>query len=71
MDSCFSVPDVARRWGVSPGAVYSLLRSGKLKGFKAGREWRVANESLRQYELGPPETTEPAPATKEHTLKIY
>ncbi len=71
MDSCFTVPDIARRWGVRPGAVYSLLQSGKLKGFKAGREWRVADETLRRYELGPPETQGPAPATKEPTLKIY
>ena len=71
MDAYYSVPDVARRWGVRPGAVYSLLRSGRLKGFKAGKEWRVSDESLRQYELGPPETAEPAPATKEPMLKIY
>ena len=71
MDSCFTVPDVARRWGISPGTVYRLLRSGKLKGFKAGRAWRVDNESLRQYELGPPETTEPTPDTQLPTLKIY
>lgn len=58
MDALYTVPDVARRWGVCAQAVYKLLRTGQLRGFKAGKEWRVTEEALREYELPPlpPET---------------
>jgi len=53
MDALYTVPDVAKRWGVCTQAVYKLLRTGRLRGFKAGKEWRVTEEALREYELPP------------------
>lgn len=33
---------LARRWGISSGAVYNMLNAGTLPGFRAGeRDWRI------------------------------
>ena len=32
-------------------AIYDLLGSGKLKGYRNGRVWRIPKESVKQYIL--------------------
>lgn len=32
-------------------ALYSLLSSGKLKGYRNGRTWRIPKEALKEYIL--------------------
>ena len=46
----FTIRGIANLWSVSEQTVRNLLRTGKLKGFKVGRGWRVSTEALRQYE---------------------
>ncbi len=41
--------DIARRLHVSTITVGKWLRSGKLKGFKAGRLWRVRECDLQEF----------------------
>jgi excisionase family DNA binding protein len=41
--------DIADRLHVSPITVGKWLRSGKLKGFKAGRLWRVRENDLQTF----------------------
>lgn len=54
---CYTIDEVAQRWRVSANTVYALLRSGRLKGFKAGGQWRITPEALTEYETAPNETT--------------
>lgn len=44
--SVLTVKDVARELHVHEETVKDWLRSGKLPGFKVGRDWRVRRESL-------------------------
>lgn len=37
---------------IGKNALYELLQSGQLKGFRNGRVWRVPKESLITYVLG-------------------
>lgn len=41
--------EVARRLRVSPGAVRAWLRSGQLRGVRAGRRWRIREADLEEY----------------------
>lgn len=41
--------DVARRLNVSLVTVGRWLREGKLKGVKAGRQWRVKENDLQEF----------------------
>ena len=34
---------------VCKGTVYQLLRSGELKGFKIGNNWKISMEAVAQY----------------------
>ena len=47
-----SVAGIADYWMVSEDAVYRLIKSGKLKAFKVGKEYRVTDKALREYEEG-------------------
>lgn len=49
----FTAQEIANRWGVGYPTVLSLLRDGRLQGFRAGREWRVTDTALREYEDRP------------------
>ena len=49
----YSVEEVAELWGVSKQAIYVLLRTGRLRGFKPGRDWRISAEALKDYESTP------------------
>jgi len=44
--------EIAYYLNVHEETVYRLLRSGKLKGFKVGSQWRVWFENLKEYTDG-------------------
>lgn len=53
-DNIYYTPQaLADRWGISKETVYQLLRGGKLKGFKLGRDWRITDEARIAYENDP------------------
>lgn len=43
--------DVMDILGVGKNTAYELLNSGKLKGFRVGRNWRVTCEALEDFML--------------------
>lgn len=45
----YKVHDVAEQLLLSDHSVYALLRSGELKGVRAGRAWRVEESAIRAY----------------------
>ena len=47
-----SVASLASYWQVEPSVIYKLVRSGKLKAFKVGKEIRVTDRALREFEEG-------------------
>lgn len=50
-DETYYTPQtLAEKWGCSKDIVYDLLRQGKLKGFKLGRDWRISDEARLAYE---------------------
>lgn len=52
-DTYYTPQTLAGRWGCSTDIVYDLLRKGKLKGFKLGRDWRITDEARLDYERNP------------------
>lgn len=34
---------------IGKNKLYSLLQSGKLKGFRVGRKWRIPKKSIQDY----------------------
>ena len=34
---------------VGKNAVYSILRSGELKGFRVGRNWKIPRKAVEEY----------------------
>lgn len=47
--NAYTVEEVARLWQVTPHTVYTLLRQGRLEGFRIGRAWRVTPEAMTAY----------------------
>lgn len=45
----YTVDDIAELLQVSQRTVYDYLRSGKLKGKKIGKSWKVTEEALRAF----------------------
>ena len=45
----YTVQDVMRIFGVTRRTVYEWLRYGKIKAFKAGKEWRFTEESIKAF----------------------
>ena len=43
------LPYVAIILGVNPELIRRLIASGELKGFKVGREWRIAKSDLMRF----------------------
>lgn len=41
--------DVMDILGIGKNAVYELLNSGKLKGFRIGRSWRINADALDRF----------------------
>jgi len=44
-----SLADVSEYLNIKPETIRRWLKSGHLKGFKAGNRWRVRQEDLKQY----------------------
>jgi len=45
----YSPDEIAEGLNVSKLAVYKWLQKGELKGFKAGKMWRVTKEDLEEF----------------------
>lgn len=45
----YTLDEVQALLQVTRRTLYNWIRSGKLKSFKAGREWRVTKESLSEF----------------------
>lgn len=41
--------DVMAILNIGKNAVYELLNSGRLKGFKIGRSWRILSDELERF----------------------
>lgn len=41
---------LAKLWGCCIESVYDLLRAGKLRGFKIGKDWRIPDAARAEYE---------------------
>ncbi|WP_423202433.1 helix-turn-helix domain-containing protein [Intestinimonas timonensis] len=50
MSRYYTPRTLSQTWDCSPDVVYDLLRTGKLKGFRVGRHWRVSDEARLEYE---------------------
>jgi excisionase family DNA binding protein len=49
----FTIRQIAERFGRQPSTVRGWVESGRLRGYRfAGREWRVSQEALREFEAG-------------------
>lgn len=46
-----TVDETAEALRVGFNALYELLSSGKLKGYRNGRVWRIPKESIKKYIL--------------------
>lgn len=49
----YTPQELADLWRCHRELVYDLLRSGRLKGFKLGRDWRISEEARLAYEKAP------------------
>jgi excisionase family DNA binding protein len=49
MNHVYTIEEVAKHLKVSTRTVREWLRSGKLKGLKAGRLWRIREEDLQAF----------------------
>ena len=45
----YTPEQLAKQWGVARTTVLTYLRTGKLKGFKIGRFWRVRARDLSAF----------------------
>jgi excisionase family DNA binding protein len=45
----YSPEQIAEQWGVARQTVLKYLRTGKLKGFKIGRFWRIRGRDLSAF----------------------
>lgn len=50
MSNCYTVNTLAEHWSCSPDFVYAGLQSGRIRGFKLGRSWRISEDAVREYE---------------------
>ena len=44
-----SPEDVMRYLNIGRNAIYTLLNTGELKGFRIGRKWKIARKDLEEY----------------------
>lgn len=45
----FDVKEVQEALGLSERTIFRLIKTGDLKGFKAGREWRFEETDIQDY----------------------
>ena len=48
----FTPADLAARWNCALDTVYDLLRSGRLRGFHVGSQWRITDRQVERFENG-------------------
>lgn len=48
-DDVLTADEVAEALKIGKNALYSLLNSGQLRGYRNGRTWRIPRESLVVY----------------------
>ncbi len=46
-----TVEEACEALKIGRNAIYGLLNSGKLKGYRMGKNWRIPRESVRQFIL--------------------
>lgn len=51
-EDVLTTDDVCIALRIGKNALYELLQSGQLKGFRNGRVWRIPKESLITFVLG-------------------
>lgn len=48
-DDLLTVTEAAKLLKMDRGGIYPLLSSGKLKGYRNGRVWRISKEAIIQF----------------------
>lgn len=49
MASFMTAQEVMELLYIGKSTLYRLLRSGELKGFRAGKQWRIAREDFQKF----------------------
>lgn len=49
-NKCFTCQEVADRYGVKLGTVWSWIRTGKLSAINTGRNYAITPEDLKEFE---------------------
>jgi excisionase family DNA binding protein len=49
-ESVYTVADLAVRWTTPASTIEAMLRRGDLRGFKVGRQWRVTDLAVAEFE---------------------
>lgn len=70
MSRYYTPRTLAQTWECSPDVVYDLLRTGKLKGFRVGRKWRVSDDARLEYERGKTETAAATAVRKAPLMRV-
>lgn len=50
-DDIMTIPEIAEALKISTTKAYTLVRSGKLKAFKEGKDWKISKKALKNYVL--------------------
>ena len=61
MADFITVPEAARRLGVTRQTMALYMRQGKLRGVKLGKEWRIPRQEFERLLAGAPGTEEEEP----------
>lgn len=48
-EELLTAQEAAEMLRVGHNAIYTLLKSGKLKGFRVGRVWKIPKEAVEEY----------------------
>lgn len=69
-DKPYTVKDLARRWGCTPQAVYSIIKTGKLRTFRVGGKLlRIQADEVRRWESGGESTASETTGSGNSTTK--
>lgn len=45
----YTVAEIAEMLSLSPYTIREWCKSGKIKGIKIGRDWRISRDALKEY----------------------
>lgn len=48
-EKLLSIEDMCQYFGIGRNKAYELIQSDKIKAFKAGRSWRIPQQSINDY----------------------